>query len=372
VAPAVARPCQSLPVVSPARRAAIRALPATRETHERLAPELAFLERVEVAEPTRPAALPETVRVVAWNAERCKALAASARWLAAAAPDVLLLTEMDLGMARSDQLHTTRELARILGCGYAFAAEFLELDLGGAAEREDIQSRTPRAENEIGYHGNAILSAAPLCRPALVRLDSGGEWFDGVRGERRAGGRVAVLAQIELSSTAVTFASVHLESHGDPTQRARQLAVLIAAIDGYAPGSPAVIGGDLNTFSLALSDLGDREGVAAALRADPERWSRPERHEPLFRTAEAAGFEWHACNVIGEPTHRHPTATGSARGSLKLDWLLCRGLRGGSPRVLAAVDEASGRALSDHEAVEATFRTAGTGPISASPRPGRP
>jgi hypothetical protein len=117
----------------------------------------------------------------------------------------------------------------------------------------------------------------------------------------------------------------------------------------------AVIGGDLNCFSLDLAEIGDRERVAAALRDDPRRWSHPIPHEPLFERAARAGFEWQSCNAPGVATLRHATAEGSARGAMKIDWLLCRGLEGSAPRVVEAVG-ADGRMLSDHEAIAAELR----------------
>ena len=61
----------------------------------------------------------------------------------------------------------------------------------------------------------------------------------------------------------------------------------------------------------------------------------------------------------GAPYHRTRGAE-TSRGTLKLDWLLCRGLTGGSPSVVAAVDRETGAALSDHEAIVATFSPAGS------------
>jgi endonuclease/exonuclease/phosphatase family metal-dependent hydrolase len=342
---------ERMPASSAERRAAIAAGPATREAHAALLSELPFVAAVELQPPRAEEVLGPSARVVAWNAERCRHVEPAARLLAATGGDVLLLSELDYGMARSGQHHAAREIAWLLGFGYAFAVEFLELGLGGPAERAALP---PDAANEVGYHGNAILSRTPLLRPAVVRLDGDGGWFDGARGERRVGGRIAVVAQVELAGTPVTVAAVHLESHGDPAQRAAQMEVLLDALDAYDPRAPAVIGGDLNTFSLGLAQVADREAVAAALRADPERWRRPERHEPLFALAEARGCDWRTANAAGEPTHRHATESGSARGALKLDWLLVRGLEASAPAVLEAVHPGTRAPLSDHEPVMAT------------------
>jgi endonuclease/exonuclease/phosphatase family metal-dependent hydrolase len=336
---------RELPRLSPERRAEILELPATRASHARVLNEMPFLDVVEVdpGEPSLPAHIP-SLRVVTWNAERCKALSPSARLLAATRADVFLLSEMDLGMARSAQLHTTRELARSLGCGYVFAVEFLELDLGGQDERD----RHAGQENRIGYHGGAILSRGALRRPAVVRLETDGDWFDGERGERRVGGRIAVLASLCVAGTDVTLASVHLESHSGPKQRAEQLARLLTVLDDYAPGAPALIGGDLNTHTLSLEHE-DREQLRQALLEDPERFRRPVPHEPLFEVAERAGFDWRQCNRLDDSTQRRREP--SARGIFKLDWYLTRGLSAREPEVIAALDPDSGAALSDHEAI---------------------
>jgi len=336
------------------RRQAIREGASDRATHAQWLQELGLDAALDVGESAaRPAPPSRALRVIAWNLERCQQLEASTALLEAHAPDVLLLGEMDWGMARTGNRHTARELAARLGCAYAFGVEFLELDLGGASERALWAGRT----NAVGYHGNAILARGELLRPRLVRLERRGDWFDGARGERRVGGRCAVLAQIVLAGRPVTFAAVHLESHGTREERALEMQALLDAIDDYAPGAPALIGGDLNCFSLELAAMGDPRAVAEALRGDPGRWSHPVPHEPLFERAARAGYEWSSCNALGVPTLRHASPggasrLGSARGALKLDWLLCRGLAAAAPCVIEAVG-GDGRMLSDHEAIAA-------------------
>jgi endonuclease/exonuclease/phosphatase (EEP) superfamily protein YafD len=294
------------------------------------------------------------VRVVAWNAERCRSVEAAAGLLARAADaDAWLLSEMDWGMARSAQRHATRDLAAALGAGYVFAVEFLELGLGNEAECARHAGET----NEVGYHGGAIVSRHPLLDPALVRLGGDGDWFDGARGERRVGSRVAVLAKLRVGAAELALASVHLESHADPEERAGQMRALLDALDDYAPGAPALVGGDVNAHSLGTRHFRDRELLRRALEEDPGRLARPERHEPLFAVAERAGFDRRACNAAGSTERRREPAP-SARGTLKLDWFFARGLAAWDPEVIAAVDE-TGAALSDHEAIGVTVAPRG-------------
>ena len=304
------------------------------------------LNRVEVRSPPRAEPLGARALAVAWNLQRGKRLNVSAELLEQTGAEVMLLSELDWGMARSGQHHTAAALADRLGCGYGYAVEYLELGLGDDDERE----RYAGQPNEVGYHGNAILSRAPLFRPALVRLEVDGGWFDGRRGERRIGGRMAVLATIPMGGRDVVFSSVHLESHSHPDQRAAQIEALLDGIESYSPGAPVLVGGDLNTFSLDPADVGDAELMRRIFEEDPARLGHPVPHEPLFALAARRGYDWHACNVIGEPTQRLAEPGPSRRGEMKIDWFLSRGLRASQPAVLSAAD-AEGVALSDHEPI---------------------
>jgi len=243
------------------QRDAILRLPRSRDGHDAaLARHSDLFDRLEVRAPPAPAPpAAEQVRVAFWNAERGKDPEQAAERLRGLGADVLLLCELDLGMARSRQRHVTRELAGKLGAGYAFGVEFLELGLGDRNE----QAWHAGEDNAAGLHGAAILSPHALHRPALIRLEAGGGWFDGERGERRVGGRIAVAATLDLAGTPVTLASVHLESHSDPEGRAAQLGLLIAALERYAPGRATLIGGDLNT-STTSRDWARGTGVASA------------------------------------------------------------------------------------------------------------
>ncbi len=248
-------------------RAGIAALPATREEHARQFAGYPALHEIELGAPPAPAQLQGPARILFWNAERGKFLDPAARLLGRLDAAAILLCELDLGMARSGQAHTARELAGRLGLGYVFGVEFLELGLGDAFEQSWHAGQT----NEAGLHGAAILSRSPLERPALIRLEQDGNWFDGAHGERRVGGRMAMVATLRIGGRPVTLACVHFESHSDPDARALQLRRLLDALDRYGGDQPVVIGGDLNT-STTRARLGARLGQEArAARATPAR-----------------------------------------------------------------------------------------------------
>jgi endonuclease/exonuclease/phosphatase family metal-dependent hydrolase len=297
------------------RQRAIREGARDHASHARWLHELGLDTALDVGGvPSRPAPRGGARRVIAWNLERCKQLEASAALLEGLTPDVVLLSEMDWGMARSGNHHTARELAARLGFTYAFGVEFLELDLGGEAERAQWAGRT----NAVGYHGNAILARGEILQPRLVRLERRGDWFDGARGESRVGGRCAVLAQVALAGRPVTFAAVHHESHGTREERALEMQALLDAIDAYAPGAPALIGGDLNCFSLDLAAIGDPGPWRRLCAQIPGAGAIRSARAPL--QARARRLRVGSCNALGVPTLRHAARAarvpGSARGAL--------------------------------------------------------
>ena len=306
--------------------------------HERLLSELNCLHQVQL-EPPIGVPLKGWVRVAAWNAARGRDLPAAASLLRRCRADLLLLSELDWGMARTGNADVPRALAESLETGYGFGVEFIELagDEGG---------------NELGLHGNAILTAAQLQQPKVVRLGGEGEWFAADASEPRVGGRVAVLGTIEVDGTPVRVASTHLENMTDPEGRSAQLGVLLDALEELGP-APAIVGGDLNTFGAPLEDLADRAAVRQMRDDDPARFSWPVAYEPLFETARAHGFEWAAANVAA-PTTSHDAVGLPDHVPLKLDWILTRGLDARR----AAVTSCDG--LSDHQVVSTAVRVPAT------------
>lgn len=320
-------------------------LPPDRETHRKLAEEVEALRLLEAG-----GAIAGTqtgpLRVAYWNVQRFHHFDACCAVIRKMAPDILLLGELDIGMARTDQRHCLREAAAALGANYLFGTEFLELGLGDQEERR----RYAGNRNDSGFHGNGILSRLRLESPALIRLETDGDWFDGEHGERRVGGRCAVAASVAMRAARIVFVSAHLESHSGPELRAEQMRRLFDAVDQFAPGQPVMIGGDLNTSTFTRTTTARKLLAEAAVREDPSRLVEPERYEPLFEIARARGYEWKAANAPG-PTERAPAGQTAFLGHI--DWFLVRGLRAFESAIVPATDE-QGNIISDHEMIMTT------------------
>jgi endonuclease/exonuclease/phosphatase family metal-dependent hydrolase len=314
----------------------------SRALHDACAAEIPALHLIEHGAAPRPATARPSLRIAAWNAERLKFADPSARLLMASGADILLLTETDLGMARSGNRHTTADLAQAAGMGFAFGVEFVELGLGDVRESAAQAGET----NSHGLHGNAILSRATLERVTLLRIADGGVWFQGAAtaDQRRLGARMAMAARLAAPWPALWLVSVHLESRSDAADRADQTRRLLAALDDLTGGEPCVIGGDFNTAAMPAPEAGLCDAM-----------TDPARHEPLFEAMARAGFDWRAAN--------EPLATRRPRwwdppdepAPTRIDWLFTRGVDVEAPATLDAVDEA-GRDISDHNLVAATIR----------------
>lgn len=325
--------CAELPAVTAATHDEILASKRTERRHRALMEEVDALHLIETGDTERETTISgENLTVAAWNLERCLDPEGSAKLLAAYAPDIVLLSEMDSGMARTGQKNTTRALARLLDMHYAYVVEFHELGLGSPIEvdlaRDDF--------NEQGWHGNALLSKAKPEKLALIRLDAHGHWFcensQADPGQPRVGGRVAIAAVVPTDAGAVCAVSTHLESAGDASIRQSQMDRIIAAVDAFAPGLPVIIGGDLNTGNNLAS--GD--------------W----RDETLFQAAERQGYSWQ--NNATEMTTRASRLTRFPERKMKLDWFAHRQLTACGAQILPALDE-RGVALSDHELIVGQF-----------------
>jgi hypothetical protein len=149
------------------------------------------------------------LKVVELNAER-------GRWWMEAASllkdaDVIILNEMDIGMARSDNQHTTRLLAHFLGMNYAWGLEFIELTSGTAEDRFNANG----IPDFNGLHGNAMLSKCSITDPMIFRNQIGPYFSSEAKGlnangfEKRLGGRMGMFGRIIVDGKETVIGSVH-------------------------------------------------------------------------------------------------------------------------------------------------------------------
>jgi endonuclease/exonuclease/phosphatase family metal-dependent hydrolase len=326
-----------LPLVKPAQarllagpseeeRKRIVLLERLEENHATVLASLECLQRCEAPPSGLVPPLSFPLTVAAWNLERCYAVETSAALLMRECADIALLSEVDNGMARTGQRHTSRDLAAALGMAYAFGVEFLELELGKGAELEFCRDDF----NRHGLHGNALLARAALQTPVVIRLEAHGHWFRPESTEHRIGTRCAVAAVVMTTGGPLFAASVHLESSAGTEYREAEIRTLLDAVDALAGNMPVIVGGDLNT---GLATDGDFD------------------KETLFAHAYGRGYERH-----GGPLDRMTTRLSRVNRTLqrgwKLDWFLTRGLRVAESRVVASLAP-DGEVLSDHEMIVA-------------------
>jgi endonuclease/exonuclease/phosphatase family metal-dependent hydrolase len=316
-------------------------------------------------------------RCLAWNIERGIQLAGQIEALRShpylSDCDVLLVSEADAGMARSGNVDVTRELARALGMHYAFVPCYLSLVKGSGMERR------AGGENDLGLHGNAILSRYPLSRVRILRLKNG---IDKMAGrEKRIGSQAVVLADVEFPNLKTSVACVHLDAQSTQRHRRDQMRGILDALEGE---NPVLLGGDWNTatynssrafhaiMGFWLRVLMGVDNVITNHYLHP--YNRFEKE--LFEALEQRGFDYRRCNVPGEYTISYCVDDPKARQSLgdwvpwwcfafirwalrkhggkcplKIDWFATRGLRTAGPAVIHDVREGRAVPLSDHDAI---------------------
>lgn len=346
--------------------------------YQRLRPHVeSVLRRPETGDFSNAAAAAKPrYRMVAWNLERGIEYEGQLQELQShaylRAADVFLLTETDVGMARSANRNIARDLARELGLHYAFVPCYLNLSKGVGVEN-DFAGR-----NELGLHGNAILSRYPIRNVRPVFLKNG---RDKMRGrEKRLGRQTAVVAEIEFPNFELSVCSVHLDAQSRQQHRRDQMRDVL---DGLGGGKPAVVGGDWNTTTFNSS------GAFAAIMGfwlrvfmGPDNvirnhflrpYTRFERE--LFKMLETRGFDWRRSNSLDERTTSYDVEDVKTHKNLrewvpawcfdfirwslryhdgkcplKIDWFAARGVEVADPVVLHEFRERR-KPLSDHDAI---------------------
>jgi protein tyrosine/serine phosphatase/endonuclease/exonuclease/phosphatase family metal-dependent hydrolase len=209
--------------------------------------------------------------------------------------DILMLTEVDLGMPRTDYKNIAEEIAKKTGYNYAYAVEFIEIDPAhlGLEEYEWSEETLVFPDGlEVdkdkykGLHGTAILSKYPLKNVRIFRLPEAYDWYNGEKErmirfeslrrkfthkffkeliirEVRHGSRIALIADVNIPGLEepVTLVSAHLENRTAAKNRKKQMKALLEYIEDTK--NPVIIGGDFNT---SLADAAPKSGSKSFLR----------------------------------------------------------------------------------------------------------
>jgi endonuclease/exonuclease/phosphatase family metal-dependent hydrolase len=316
-------------------------------------------------------------RVIAWNLERGieldGQLEAFRNHEYLESCDVLLLTETDVGMARSGNRAVAQALAKELRMHYGFVPCYLNLAKGSGVEYD------AKGENLLGLHGNAILSRYPISHMRPIALKNGKDKMSGR--EKRLGAQTALAADIHFPNFTLTVVSVHLDAQSTQRHRHDQMRDVI---QGLNTDGPVVIGGDWNTTTYNSSRafwaimgfwLRVFMGVDHVIN---NHYLHPYNlfEKKLFGLLEASGFDYRKCNRLGEYTISYDVDDIKTRKNLgewvpawcfafirwalrnhggkcplKVDWFATREVQCENPVVIHELREGRKVPLSDHDAI---------------------
>jgi endonuclease/exonuclease/phosphatase family metal-dependent hydrolase len=215
-----------------------------------------------------PSATPRSLfGIVSWNIDRGTELPALAAELQRQNPDLCLLQEVDWGTRRTEYADVAGNLARTLHLNLAYGIEFEEL----SQERKGASA----------YIGQATLSRFPIRKARVLRFKTQSgfwkprAWIPSTLPlmQRRSGGRIALVTELEFQGRLLVVYNAHLESRSYGRIQEKQLEEIFEDAKRYGPYTPVIIGGDLNTKyfpSIYLKRL-EREGFRSALGERIER-----------------------------------------------------------------------------------------------------
>jgi hypothetical protein len=326
----------------------------------------------------------ETVHALAWNIERGNRFEGIVEALKDHPQlkdrDVLLLTELDYGMARSGNRFVARELARELKLNYAFAPVYIALQKGSGVEAR------VEGENTKSLHGLAMFSKYALKNVHAVPLPNGKDKMLGK--EKRLGYLRALVADVEHPAGVFRAVTLHLDAHSSRKHRQRQMRIVLEHLETLEK-LPTIIGGDWNT-STYNSQTATRAilGYWRRVMMGPKRIVRhhfphPDRYfeKDLFGELEKRGYEYKNLNNLGIGTLHYdvgsiekntnlrdwvpawcfPFIFGAARYvggrvSSRLDWFAGKGIEPkGKPQTISDLSDAGNIPLSDHDAIALDF-----------------
>lgn len=182
-----------------------------------------------------------TARLLNWNIDRGKHLDGILAMIREAKPELCIFQEVDLGARRTQGIDVAQELAKTTGMNYAFAPEFEELSQATA--------------EGAAYHGQATLTTLPIRASRILRFThQSGFWKPNSLLssklpllQRREGGRIALVTELDNGGKPLVVYNLHLESRGSEQGRLLQLEEVLSDAKRYSPETPVIVAGDLNT-----------------------------------------------------------------------------------------------------------------------------
>jgi endonuclease/exonuclease/phosphatase family metal-dependent hydrolase len=181
--------------------------------------------------------------ILNWNIERGKRLDEIKDQIRQLKPDLCIFQEVDLGARRTHGEDVAKELAQAFDMNYVFAPEFQELGQGTA--------------EDPAYHGQALLTTLPVRSSRMIRFQHQSGFWKPRRLlmssvpllQRREGGRVALVAELDNGGKPLVVYNLHLESKGTGQLRLEQLNEVLDDAKRYPSDTAIIIAGDFNSFS---------------------------------------------------------------------------------------------------------------------------
>src|SRR5207248_1376449 len=126
------------------------------------------------------------------------------------------------------------------------------------------------------YHGQATLSKWPILNPRLIRFSKQSHFWQPhwylpkiEPFQERLGGRIALVAEINVAGRKLVTYNLHLESRGTDALRISQLEEVLLDATCYDAACPLIVAGDFNldaskpAVALAVAKTGFQDAVAA-------------------------------------------------------------------------------------------------------------
>jgi endonuclease/exonuclease/phosphatase family metal-dependent hydrolase len=333
---------------------------------------------------------------LAWNIERGSRFSGIVRALKNHPQlknrDILFLTELDCGMARSGNRFIAKELGDALQMNFAFAPIYIALQKGSGVE-EFVEG-----ENTNSIHGLAMFSRYPMRNVHAVPLPNGKDKMWGK--EKRLGRLRALVADIEHPAGTFRAVTVHLDALCSRAHRHRQMKIILDHLDTLPP-LPVILGGDWNTTTFNSQNatraiLGYWRRVLMGVRnVVKNHYPHPDRYfeKRLFSEVENRGYDYKTLNETGAGTIHYDVASVEkntnlrdwvpewcfpfifwaanrvgGRVSARLDWFAGKGIvaSGMLPQTIGNLRDAESKPLSDHDAITLDFTLRDSPPITSA------